>query len=405
MYKKITLDLYNEEITLTPIESFLIRDPNMTDSKVIMYQIKYLNKRSQETSEAVIPYYISDGFTNHLRANMVYPFMSFNIRASHASPYSDIQVEGLLFKYNIGKNINVKSIEHWVRYNFVKIYNESGIDGNSILRSLDAESNENREGVTSVLGRLSNLLDYFISIISSDISSYNIRDIRCYRPIYDKDQMHNKYNINYCEPLTPKNEKDLYKSFILQALKDQIDHLLNCQLFVVDNIMLVQTQITRNIFNERLSICTNQLYHQNVANYVNISIIFHRNVKAYVTQLLQTPIPIVQQALPGIVVNSSFIHFMTRFNDLLNDTTELYSPSAEALYVNILHWKARCRQGGGGKNNSIPIKQIENVNTTIKNLIKYNDIRAVNGHTTTELMLKKLYGEYKIKYLNLKKLL
>ena len=77
---------------------------------------------TKETLSTTIPYYISDGHTNHLRANMLFPFMSYNMEVNQNSPYVRGR-EGLLFKYNIGQNINTNSIEEWVRLEFIKFYN------------------------------------------------------------------------------------------------------------------------------------------------------------------------------------------------------------------------------------------------------------------------------------------
>jgi hypothetical protein len=404
-YKKITVNLYNEQITLTPINLFLVSDPRITDSKVVIYQIDYVELTSGKTASAIIPYYISDGHTNNLRANMLYPFMSYNMNGNLNSPYLAGN-DGLLFKYNIGTNIDTNSIETWVRSEFVNFYNTHGHNGQAVLQSLDAGGQNHRVGVTSVLRRLTNLLDYLISILSPAVLTFRTRDIRCYRPIFDPAQQANKYNMELCDLSSPANEHDLYKEKILIALRDQIDHLIRYRLFTTEDIALVETPISRVNFNNTISICTNAAYNQNVSNYVNISVKLHRNIKAYVTQLLQTPIALVQQSLPGIV-DGSFIPFYTSFNRLLNDNTILRSPSPEtALEGTIRVWGAVCRQLGSGEiadDETIGSGEtIFNTNKTIKKLISSNDIRAVNGHTLTEKMLKSLYKEYKKKYLSIR---
>lgn len=404
-YKKLTVDLYDEVITLTPIRSFLVHDDNVVhpqiripDSKVVIYQIDYYHKNTAATANAIIPYYVSDGFTNKFRANMIFPFMSFNMIHSITSPYSATQVEGLLFKYNIGKNIKLSSIEQWVRYKFLEFYHNRGMNGQIILNRLDAESNGHRIGVTSVLSRLENLLDYFISIVSSDIPSFLSRDIRCYRPRTDNPA--DKYDIQSCNTQTQADEYDLYKQFILEALTDQINHLVHCRLFVLEDIMLAVEPSDRLHFNAELNICMNQGYAQNVSNYVDISIIFHRNIKAYITQLIDYANTHGEDdpALIGIP-----IRFLVDFTNLLRDNTILKSPAADTLETTKTNWSAVCRQNGGGYNKTIPIKHIEGVKMNIDSLIKYNDIRAVNGHTTTQEILEKLYKEYKKKYLSIKK--
>ena len=404
--KIITLNLYGEIITLTPIKLYRILEEGITHSKVIMYEIKSVNSKGTEI-KAEIPYYISDGMTNQVRANMIFPFMSFNMEASKAnSPYNTDRRNGLLFKYNIGHNIRLKTIDDWIREQFFHMYGV--IEGSERLKKLDNSSECKTVRVPSLLPRLTNLLDYIISILSSDIYTHTVaeieRDIRCYRP-----NKADKYNINACDTSTEINDEDTYKIFLLRALENQIHYLLKWRIFEVSDKILDPIDKSRVDFNKELSICLNLLsYSKNVENYVIISIKFHLKIKAYLTQLLDEPDLLTLSRKLLFPVKKKDLDFVTMFNNLLEVKTvfRLGERPDNALTETIVnHWNAKCTKQTGGKDNSIPIKQIENVNTTIENLIKYNDIRAVNGHTTTKLILKNLYEEYKIKYLNLKKLL
>ena len=72
---KITINIDNGVFEITPIKYYFIDSPGR---RVVLYEIKYIDKDNTDNNLlTIIPYYISDGYTNHLRANMLYPFFCF----------------------------------------------------------------------------------------------------------------------------------------------------------------------------------------------------------------------------------------------------------------------------------------------------------------------------------------
>lgn len=394
-YKKITLKLYNKTITLTPTCLFTIPpeigEENSTSARVIMYNMEYLSEIESENLTTQIPYYISDGRTNQLRANMVYPFMSFNMKdSSDYSPYNKEFRSELLFKYTIVQNINVEEIKKSIESKFTEFYTKR--DGSELLKELYSKSKNSTVGITSVLRRIENSLDYIISIISSDIDLFNEDNLICYRPIYDKDNMENKFNIKYCDNSTPRlDRKDIYKKFILISLKYHIVHLIKYKFFEIESINIQQSDITRDEFNKYLSICTKSKNHENVAKYVEISIIFHKLMKTFTTHILQIikdyDINKVKDVYPFINVDIDFENFVSNFNEFLLDKIILNTDSKNALQYTKINWGALCLD--------------EHVNT-IEHKIDINNKHDEAKQTVS--LIQNKYFKYKIKYLNLKNL-
>ena len=108
--------------TFTPIESnFITEDTEETNPylkqikdkynyMVIIYQLKMV-KESKETT-VNIPYYISDGQTNRLRANLIFPFICFNEAdpTRNVCPYSNTRPWGLLYKYSAVENLQFREL-------------------------------------------------------------------------------------------------------------------------------------------------------------------------------------------------------------------------------------------------------------------------------------------------------
>ena len=134
----------------TPIDSNFItaNQQPLYNYIVIIYELKI--KTSAGTAKANIPYYISDGQTNHLRANMIFPFICINEvnKGRDVCPYSDKWAWGLLYKYNKCTNLEFKKFPNTdYRYD----YN-------------DKEAGKYSIELESVMPRLTNLLDFILSL-------------------------------------------------------------------------------------------------------------------------------------------------------------------------------------------------------------------------------------------------
>jgi hypothetical protein len=220
IYKKITFNFRNSiKIILTPTKLIhVFEDPLMkiNDFIVILYNLRYEYKDNRYM-EANIPYYLSDGGTNEFRANMIYPFSCFNI-PNTSCPYSARLTIGGILKHKIGKNIIIKNLTEKVvdlaKKHDYSIYNFSQDEQKTMIHKINSNlykiSKDTTRELGSVLGRIENILDFFISISSMDRQT--ISDARFYRPVYFSNV--NRYNINH------KDNENNYLRLYKQITKD-----------------------------------------------------------------------------------------------------------------------------------------------------------------------------------------
>ena len=175
-FYKISLQSYTKgAIIMTPVEFYTISDHEI--KYVVMYNLKFIN--TNEEIESNIPYYISNGNTNKLRANMLYPFMCYsNTYNKENCPY-DISRESyatykytsLLLKYKILNNIDIDKLEEELLRTFIQIYPEEQTKIRNKIRLKDLQGHD----LISVMQRITNLVDFFICIVNDTIRDFNYR--------------------------------------------------------------------------------------------------------------------------------------------------------------------------------------------------------------------------------------
>ena len=124
-------------ILLKPIDYYIChRDMSnptpFTERRIVMMEFT-INKTKDgvtETKIAKLPYYVSDGYTNHLRANMLYPFFCFNDYDSTSkiegadcpnktnTDYGVPLPQWGLYKANMFRNINFTTLSERIKVNF-----------------------------------------------------------------------------------------------------------------------------------------------------------------------------------------------------------------------------------------------------------------------------------------------
>jgi hypothetical protein len=340
-FKKITFkNIFNnnQSLTIEPINTYILSDSilppqspaqshhkqrfapymlskptnqivkKLPDLIVVIYQFTYYNEKN-EKSISTIPYYLSDGYTNGLRANMLFPFMCVHMNPDNIQncPYSSSQTNGLLLKYKICKNLNFNKLNEWIN----KKFNEYIKDKNISIDLIDKFNKYNTQtvGLTSILLRMENLLDFIITISSDQIKDfefnktngqYNLKtDIIRYRPYGEYKYKSNnpiivdlKYKINFnnyediseLEIFKQDYIKmcDVYRNFLLVVLSDYNKKISN--IFKIDDSIILETdetslnfnplvKITREEFNERYPVCSsnNTKINENLENYFYIS--------------------------------------------------------------------------------------------------------------------------------------
>ncbi len=113
-----------EKIILTPINYYLIYQENSpTYVPVIEFELKYIN--NNEIIKSIIPYYLSDGHTNLLNANMIYPFVCFSLNNDDNCPNFNKKIrlsDGGQIKLNIVKNLNLNDMKLYLLKKTIKDY-------------------------------------------------------------------------------------------------------------------------------------------------------------------------------------------------------------------------------------------------------------------------------------------
>jgi hypothetical protein len=149
---------------------------------------------------------------------MLYPFICVNEpdqRDSGCATRQDAP-RGLLFKYGVIKNLDSTLIYEGINNKIVERFNTKGVD--FLKYELPICSRGYTEGVSSVLLRIENLLDFFIAICSKRIM--NKCPIDSYRP-------NPTHPFNFAENKPGINETheyidiyNYYRQLLLESLND-----------------------------------------------------------------------------------------------------------------------------------------------------------------------------------------
>jgi hypothetical protein len=275
----------NIEINITPVEFFNVEFPIRY---VVMYKLTLIDtKNPLKNKESIIPYYVSNGQTNKLRANMIYPFLCYSDWSNQGicPYYRDTQKKEyhkdrstLLLKYTIGPNYSHTRLENMIIEHFIS---KDGIDQEDNHRKeyaqMETESQHFSRGLPSVMPRLSNFLDFMLCIINENIIHFNpaIDNIRCFRPLENGDDLE-YINMKKCknlpDTLTPEDD---YRFVIITILCRFANLILKNQF--LDNIVLVKLTakpISKEDFNQYANACNEDYMTKNSTSYANISLEF-----------------------------------------------------------------------------------------------------------------------------------
>jgi hypothetical protein len=277
-----SIDNENVEIRLTPIEFFNVE---YTLRYVCMYRMSMIDKKDPlKTQESIIPYYISNGQTNRLRANMIYPFMCYSDWTNQGvCPFFEDNAhktqfknrDALLLKYTIGPNFNFTKLENQVIDNFIE---KDGIESEDKRRKmyqvLETHSNSLSRGLPSVLPRLRNFMDFVLCILNENIIHFNpaANNLKCFRPLQDtddKDYIDMKKCVGQPEILTVEDD---YR-FVLFTILNRFANLIIDHHFI-DEIQLVRlkaTPISKEDFNIYAKACNKDYIIKNTTSYGVIS--------------------------------------------------------------------------------------------------------------------------------------
>jgi hypothetical protein len=265
-------------IVCEPTHVFSVYKKNKTDKDciVVLYHIQYQEKTKEwETIHSThIPYYVSNGVTNRLRANLLFPMLCFSLKI----PLDDLpdgMYTGTLPQFGI------------VKYKLVET-----MDINKINHHLFSDSNVNRtDGITSVLPRIANMLDLIISCSSTMFFQYNdafhIFDLFRFVPLDIDSKEH--YNISV---VIRGEHRILFRNVLAFQLENKQRGQLLKQLYVWNKMLTEGEQpiVMRSLtklpvmsmsyaeFNQTITnLCKNKEIHQTFASeYRLISEMLHQ---------------------------------------------------------------------------------------------------------------------------------
>ena len=272
----------NAIIRITPHEFFNV---DFAVRYIILYKLTIIDKKNPTyNTESIIPYYISNGQTNKLRANILYPFMCYSdwdnqgicpYYSSHKDKLMNKDRSSILLKYQLYPNYKYIVLENQIVEDFISMKGpENENKQRKMLSYLEKTSIELSRGLPSVLPRLRNFLDFMMSIINEHIINFNKDkiNIRCFRPLIDKNT-HEYINMTNCN-LTPDelSYEDDYRYVLLTILSRYSNAILKYHL--IDNIEQVSMKpksISVKDFNIYVAGCQKESIIQNTLSFGVIS--------------------------------------------------------------------------------------------------------------------------------------
>lgn len=135
---------------------------------IFLYKLAY-RKADGQTITSTIPYYLSDGHSNHFNGAVLLPFACINSSDSNACPTNPDKMNGLLFKYNPVDNFKTGLIHNQISTDleayFKRVASTRNYSEADIQKLMEWYQTDRDQYITSFLGRLKNFFDFFIGIV------------------------------------------------------------------------------------------------------------------------------------------------------------------------------------------------------------------------------------------------
>lgn len=187
----VTCTVKNKIFHFNPTTCYEMNDD--TKTIVILYDLHEINNDDKTTIHtATIPYYVSDGWTNGFRANMLFPFLCFTKKGEHKQnppvcPYSDrgdIGNNGML-KIQINGHLDTEKIQTTINDQYSDLVNrqyekkEGETRSEEYQRELSLKASINFIITTmrtftlrSIAPRMENIIDCMIALSSPVVKDY-----------------------------------------------------------------------------------------------------------------------------------------------------------------------------------------------------------------------------------------
>ena len=388
-FPNLTINIDNKIITMTPLNVYKVLTPQIIediDEKrdilkiIVLYELKYTNNKTSQEIISKIPYYLSDGTTNNFRANMLYPFICINDVDNPDSGCIQKKIKdssyGFVYKYQAIINLDFRKFTEFVNQKLKKKFKNCNDADNFIKYVIPPTINT---GVSSVLSRLRNILDFFIAL-SSEQFSFEQKDkqkdeqkeyIKQYIPYMVKsDPLYNDrlYDFKYFSDKGYNediNFIDLYNEYrinLLSFFKDYYTHFIkNSQILKVEYKTYDLESKTLAEFNnlDDIKICHDS------------NIIESRKLNTY-------NYIFISQTLEKMIYDIKSIRNIKFLEDFFLFFIPSDKQKIEQLYENIKGWGATCEKDTMSSESEQKKRKLDGGNY-------YNK-----------------YIKYKLKYLNLK---
>jgi len=301
-YKFYTFKIEDEGriIQMVPIQFYNVE---FSVRYVVMYKLSVVHKNEKDAAknmESIIPYYISNGQTNKLRANMLYPFMCYSdwnnqgicpFYAEESDKKRRKSGHALLLKYLINPNYKYSKLEELILHDFLNKEGSENIENkHKQYKELITKSMNLSRGLPSILPRIRNLLDFVICVINDSIIQFNPDEvnIKCFRPLSNKDDPE-YINMDKCNNTPEKiTEEDDYRFVLISILHKYANMILKNHILDIEPLVLKAVSITKEEFNLRVNVCDTLASTRNMSAYGFISIFFKQNFRLILDKIIST---------------------------------------------------------------------------------------------------------------------
>ena len=300
-YKFYTFKIEDEGriIMMTPIHFYNVE---FSVRYVVMYKLSVTHKNEKDRTkdiESIIPYYISNGQTNKLRANMLYPFMCYSdwnnqgmcpFYVEETDKIRRKSENTLLLKYLINPNYKYSKLEEIVLHNFLNKEGPENIEHKQKqYDELVKKSINLSRGLPSILPRIRNLLDLVICIINDNIIQFNPDEfnIKCFRPLPNVNDPE-YIRMDKCNTPEKISEEDDYRFVLISILHKYANMILKNHILDIESVVLKATPITKEEFNLRVNVCNTNASTRNIAACGFISIFFKQTFRIILDKLIST---------------------------------------------------------------------------------------------------------------------
>lgn len=328
VYNNERRDIYGE----------IINQPHVIN--VIFYLITYHNSNTNETIESRIPYYVSDGNTNGLSADLLLPLICFN--KDNEDPEIDCSFDKRYRHGMILKIANIINLDTSIKDTeiFHKVLNDKVITSRISKRNIREfgiiieKIRSNKEKGTdlfSILMRINNLLDFIICASSLKVLKIDDININEYIPpgylynLYTDSDFWNE------EFRSEKLYKNKYREYVVRYFKSVLENFIKSGIIEIKPIKQEYIGLAMYYFNKLPNIracheTTNEIIDDtinNFLNYSNISLKLYQNM--YMLKLCIDDDIAIRDLVPYIQNIPEFKIFYHEFSKLFKTTFHFYN--------------------------------------------------------------------------------